>query len=450
MHSTFAGRRRFMDYSPTMISRRLALLGLPLMALPAVLCGAESGATPPGTLAMPGMEQPMPGMEQTMVGIDGRYPMSRESSGTSWQPDSTPLGGYQRMDGPWMTMWGGFANLIEDQQGGPRGDSMVFSNSVLMVMTRRELSDGACGLHLMLSADPLMGKSGYPELFQTGETADGVHPLIDRQHPHNLLMEAAGTCSVDLGADRAAYVYAGIAGEPALGPPAFMHRFSGIDDPEAPLSHHWLDSTHVTYGVVTAGYVWDRVKLEASAFNGREPDQNRYDVELGRVDSYSARLSINPLPDLALQVGTGRLASPEQLEPMVSVRRSTASMSFNRKFADSESQTTVAFGRNVPDLGIASDAWLIESAWIFRRVYTGFLRAERVAKDELFEPGEPLYGRSFTVDSVSLGFIYDFAQLGAARLGIGAMLSLYRYPAPLDAAYGAAPVSTLLFLRVRL
>jgi len=123
-----------------------------------------------------------------------------------------------------------------------------------------------------------MGRSGYPELFQNGETADGVHPLIDRQHPHNLLMEAAGTYSVDVSANSAVFAYAGIAGEPALGPPAFMHRFSGMDDPEAPLSHHWLDSTHVTYGVVTAGYVWDRLKLDASVFNGREPDQNRYDA----------------------------------------------------------------------------------------------------------------------------------------------------------------------------
>ena len=222
-----------------MIWQRLALLGLPLIALPAVLCGAESGNAPTMSMAMPG--------------VDGPYPMAREASGTSWQPDSTPLGGSQRMDGRWMTMWGGIANLIDDNQGGARGGSSVFSNSVLMVMGRRELEGGACGLHGMLSADPLTAKNGYPELFQTGETADGVHPLIDRQHPHNLLMETAGTCSLNLADDRAIFVYAGIAGEPALGPPAFMHRFSGVDDPEAPLSHHWLDSTHVTYGVVTAG-----------------------------------------------------------------------------------------------------------------------------------------------------------------------------------------------------
>jgi hypothetical protein len=419
-----------------MIWQRLAWIGLPLLALPAVNGWAEFGAGPAMSMAMPG--------------VDGPYPMSRESSGTSWQPDSTPLQGSLQMGDAWMTMWAGFANFIDDEQGGPRGGSKLFSNSVLMFMARRTVPDGACGLHGMLSADPLMGKSGYPELFQTGETADGVHPLIDRQHPHNLLMEAAATCSVNFSGDRALFVYAGIAGEPALGPPAFMHRFSGIDNAEAPLSHHWLDSTHVSYGVVTAGYVWDRVKLEASSFNGREPDQYRYDVELRGLDSYSARLSFNPLADLALQISTGRLASPEQLQPTVSEHRSTASASFNRMRTRIQWQTTVAFGRDDPQPGTSSNAWLLESALIVDDTHTGFARAERVAKDELFLPGQPLYGRTFTVNSLSLGYIYDFAYLAAARIGVGGMFTVYRYTSVLDESYGDSPLSVLVFLRVRL
>jgi len=390
----------------------------------------------------------MPAM--MMLGMDGPYPMSREASGTSWQPDSTPMEGLHRMGDPWMTMWHGFADLIYDDQGGPRGDTKTFSNSMLMFMARRELTDAAFGVRVMASADPLMGKDGYPELFQTGETADGVHPLIDRQHPHNLLMEAALTYSVNIASNQAVFAYGGIAGEPALGPPAFMHRFSGMDDPEAPLTHHWLDSTHITYGVVTAGYVWDRVKLEASSFNGREPDQNRYAVELRRFDSYSARLSYNPTRDLALQVSTGRLASPEQLEPDIAVHRTTASASYNRMLASVHWQTTAAFGRNSPDIGAASDAWLLESALILADTHTVFGRAERVAKDELFLPGQPLYGQTFTIDSVSLGYIYDFAHLGLVRVGVGGLVSAYRYPKILDSTYGNDPLSYLLFLRVKL
>jgi hypothetical protein len=302
----------------------------------------------------------------------------------------------------------------------------------------------------MLSADPMMGKSGYPELFQTGETADGVHPLIDRQHPHNLLMEAAVAYSVNLQADTAVFAYAGIAGEPALGPPAFMDRFSAMDNPEAPLSHHWLDSTHVTYGVVTAGYVWNRVKLDASVFNGREPDQYRYDVELEPLDSYSARLSYNPLPDLSLQVSSGRLVSPEQLTPNVAVHRSTASASYNRMVAQAQWQTTLAFGRNDPDPGIASDAWLLESELIFADAHTFFGRAERVAKDDLFLPGQPLYGRTFSIDSLSLGYIYDFTHVEQARIGVGGLVTAYRYPALLDVAYGVGPISFMLFVRIKL
>jgi hypothetical protein len=411
--------------------RKVAAATLVLAAVPAA--GAETET----------------GMGMAMLGLDGPYPMTRESSGTSWQPDSTPMQGLHGMHDEWMTMWHGFADLIYDDQGGSRGDTKTFSSNMIMFMGRRALPDGAFGFHVMLSADPLMGRSGYPELFQTGETADGVHPLIDRQHPHNLLMEAAVTYSVNTSADSAAFVYAGIAGEPALGPPAFMHRFSGIDDPEAPLSHHWLDSTHITYGVVTGGYVWNQVKLEASSFNGREPDQNRYDVELRRFDSYSARMSYNPTQDLSLQVSSGRLASPEQLQPNVAVRRITASASFNRIVSEFQWETTLAFGRNEPIPGTPSDAWLIESAMILAESNTVFGRLERVAKDELFPPGQPLDGRTFTVHSLSLGYIHDFV-LYPARFGLGAMASLYRYPDLLDATYGDGPISFMVFARVKL
>lgn len=385
-----------------------------------------------------------------MPGMYGAYPMSREASGTSWQPDSTPMGGLERMADPWMTMWHGFANLIYDDQGGPRGDTKTFSNSMLMFMARRDLEQSAFGMRLMISADPLMGESGYPELFQTGETADGIYPLVDRQHPHNLLMEATATYSVDLAEQRAVYGYAGIAGEPALGPPAFMHRFSGVDNPEAPLSHHWLDSTHVTYGVVTGGYVWGQVKLEASAFNGREPDQNRYDVELGRLDSYSARISYNPTPDLALQASSGRLTSPEQLAPNVTVRRSTASASYNRISPRVEWQTTLAWGRNDPTPGMASDAWLLESALVIDRAHTFFGRAERVGKDDLFLAGQPMFGPTYSINSLSVGYIFDFAHVGSVRIGIGGLITVYQYPSALNAAYGAGPTSYLIFVRARL
>jgi hypothetical protein len=418
-----------------------------LTSVPVAMASADD-ASGEQDMAAPGTTNSAPMM--FMLGMYGPYPMSRESSGTSWQPDSTPMEGIHQMSAQWMTMWDGFANLIYDDQGGPRGNTQTFSNSMLMFMGRRDLSGGDFAVRLMVSADPLMGRDGYPELFQTGESGNGVTPLIDRQHPHNFLMEAAGTYTVDVGSDSAAFLYAGVAGEPALGPPAFMHRFSGEDNPEAPLSHHWLDSTHITYGVVTAGYVWGRVKLEASSFNGREPDQDRYDIETRHLDSYSGRLSYNPSADWSLQISTGRLASPEQLQPNVAEHRTTASVSYNHMSDSVQWQTTAAFGRDDPMPGTASDAWLLESAAIVADHHTLFARIERVAKDQLFLPELALSERTFTINSASLGYIYDVLNWQPIRVGFGGMITGYRYPGALDAAYGDGPVSFLLFGRVKL
>jgi hypothetical protein len=393
---------------------------------------------------------PLVAQEMDMPGLYGNYGMTREASGTSWQPDSTPMQGIHAVQGAWMSMVHGFANVIYDEQGGARGSSQTFSTSMLMLMARRELDDGAFGLRLMLSGDPLMGASGYPLLFQTGETANGRVPLIDRQHPHNLVMEAALTYSREVSAGGSVFLYAGPAGEPALGPTTFMHRLSAMDNPEAPITHHWLDSTHVTYGVVTAGYEWRGLKLDASAFNGREPDQHRYEIELRPLDSCAARLTWNPASDWSMQVSTGRLASPEQLEPQIAVRRTTASISYNAPSPGQWWQTTLAWGHNAPTQGTASSGWLIESALKLTVAQTVFGRAERVAKDELFLPGAPLAGESFTVNKISLGYIYDFLERASLAVGVGGLASTYSYPAALNPFYGYRPSSFMLFVRARL
>ncbi|MDI1300967.1 MAG: hypothetical protein PSX71_03590 [bacterium] len=230
----------------------------------------------------------------------GPYAMTREGSGTSWQPEATPMHGLMWESGEWMLMAHGFANGIYDHQVGPRGDDKTFVNSMGMLMAQRPALGGMLGLRAMVSLDPTMGKRGYPLLFQTGETADGENPLVDRQHPHDAFMELSITHSHPVGNNGAVYVYAGLPGEPALGPPAFMHRFSGLRNPEAPLTHHWLDSTHITFGVVTLGASQGPWKLEASSFNGREPDENRWNIETRQFDSWSVRLSYNPTPNWAV------------------------------------------------------------------------------------------------------------------------------------------------------
>jgi hypothetical protein len=396
------------------------------------------------------MDDP-PGMH-FMPGMYGTYPMTREASGTSWQPDSTPQEGTHQMAGDWMTMVHGFANAIYDDQGGPRGDTKTFSTSMLMLMAQRNLETGTLGLRGMFSLDPLMGKDGYPELFQTGETADGKTYLIDRQHPHNVFMELAITYALPLSADSSVFEYAGLPGEPALGPTAFMHRFSGEDNVEAPITHHWLDSTHVTNGVTTLGYIYKNWKLEGSAFQGREPDQFRYKIESGKLDSSSARLTYNPTANWSAQVSYGHITSPEALEPDVNVNRTTASVTANMPYGSNNWQTTWAWGRNVPSSGLASNAYLLESALTVGNSHTFFGRGELVDKDELFAntPSSPLAGQNFRVGKISAGYIYDFPTNGYYKTGIGGLVSRYAIPEALAQSYGSNPTSFMLFIRVKI
>ena len=389
-------------------------------------------------------------IHHAMAGMYGAYPMTREASGTSWQPDSSPHEGIHDMAGEWMTMIHGYANLIYDDQGGPRGDSKTFSSSMLMLMGQRRLGEGTLGLRGMVSADPLMGKAGYPLLLQTGETADGRTPLIDRQHPHDLFMELAVSYSLPLSPDSSVFGYVGLPGEPALGPAAFMHRFSGIDNPEAPISHHWLDSTHITYGVVTLGYIFRGAKIEGSVFHGREPDQYRYNIETGALDSASVRLSWNPAPDWSLQVSRGHVVSPEALEPEVNVNRTTASVMVNRPWGTNNWQTTLAWGRNAASTGTTTDSILLESAVTFSKTHTVFGRVERSDKNELFDQASPLAGETFQVGKLSLGYIYDFPAMGHFKMGIGGLVSKYSLPDELKTFYGSDPTSYMLFARVKI
>ena len=386
--------------------------------------------------------------DHAMPGAYGPYPMTREASGTSWQPDAARHSGLHVMRGEWMLMFHGYADAVLDDQRGPRGDQQVMSDNMAMGMARRPLGPGTLGLRAMLSLEPAtIGRDGYPLLLQTGETANGVTPLIDRQHPHDLFMELAGSWSVTSGS-YSAFVYAGLPGEPALGPPAFMHRFSGSNLPAAPISHHWLDSSHVTFGVLTAGVVAGGAKLEASAFRGREPDQNRWDIEAPKLDSHSFRLSVNPTEHWALQVSQGRLTSPEQLEPDVDQDRWTASALVDGGWgASGHWEGMLAWGQDRNRPGHTTNAYTVEGALAFDEQHTLFARVEQVDKDELFVAPDPLAGRVFAVGEVTAGYRFDFARADHASLGVGAAGTLSRIPSELVSAYGSHPAGVLVFLR---
>jgi len=400
-----------------------------------------------GGMDMSGMDMG----EMPMAGMYGPYAMSREASGTAWQPQAARHEGIHLMRGSWMAMLHGSADLVYDNQGGDRGDEKVFGDNMGMAMAQRPMGPGTLGLRAMLSLEPAtIGKEGYPLLLQTGETSNGRTNLIDRQHPHDLFMELAGSYSVASG-NRSVFIYGGLPGEPALGPPAFMHRSSGANIPVAPITHHWLDSTHITFGVVTAGAVVDRVKVEASAFRGREPDQDRWNIESPKLDSHSFRLSVNPTDHWALQASHGRIHSPEQLEPDVDQDRTTASAIYDGTFGDTGRwEGTLAWGRNRNRPGHLLDAFTAEAAAVLGERHVLFTRAERVEKDELFLEPDSRAGQVFKVGELTAGYRYDFWRQGHMNTGIGAAGTLSQVPRELRDVYGNTPAAILVFLRAEL
>ena len=333
---------------------------LPIALLPWVLVTAAE--TP---LQDPHAGHDMP-MEMTMEGALGAYPMTRDASGTAWQPDATAHVMGHAQGGDWMLMGHLRLDGVYDWQEGPRGDEKTFLAGMFMGSARRDLDSGdKLTLRAMLSPDPFMGKRGYPLLLAAGETADGVTPLVDRQHPHDLFMELSTTYAWQAGEGSSAFVYAGLPGEPAFGPPAFMHRPAAMMSPEAPITHHWLDSTHISFGVVTAGWVQGRWKFEASQFTGREPDEDRYDIERPRMDSTALRASWNPGDHWSLQASWADVESPEQLEPEVDEERLSASVLYGRDLDGGRSwSATFAWGHKNPNEGDATNALALEAAYV--------------------------------------------------------------------------------------
>jgi len=377
----------------------------------------------------------------------GPYAAGRDASGTAWQPDVSAHGGVHGAAGDWTLMGHVLLNGVYAWAEGPRGDEKAFVSGMIMGAARRDFSRGTLNLRAMLAPDPLMGANGYPLLLAAGESADGATPLVDRQHPHDLFMELSASYAHRLDARQSVFVYAGLPGEPAFGPPAFMHRMAAMDSPEAPITHHWFDSTHITFGVVTAGYVHGNWKLEASQFRGREPDHRRYDIETGALDSSSVRLSWNPSENLALQLSYADVESPEALHPDENEERYSASGLYTRRIgAEGWWSTTLAFSRKQRSDGAELDAWLAEAALHPNARWTIFARGEAIETDELGAHHGPVED----VARVSLGAIRDFRVNGHATVGIGALVQQHWVSDALAPSYGGEPAGAMGFVRLKI
>jgi hypothetical protein len=348
----------------------------------------------------------------------------------------------------WDFMIHGNFFLTYNQQGGPRGVGKVQSSNWLMMMQEHSVGKGKIQFRQMLSAEPLTTPHpGFPTLFQTGETYKG-QPLVDYQHPHDVFGELAVRFTYPLSERISWLLYGGPAGEPALGPVAFLHRLSAMENPSAPLGHHLQDSTHITYGVITSGIIAGPVKLEASAFNGREPDEKRYTIDFGPLDSWSVRASVAPAKNWAMQYSYGHLVKPEALE-QGNLDRQTASLTYNRPVARGNWANTILWGRNLKDHDNAvGNSYLLESTLNFLDKNYAYTRLELVDKDEL-DLAPPLDHHSFRIGAYTFGGVRDIIQNKYGQIGLGADVTFYSKPAVLDPVYGKNPVSFHVFLRLR-
>jgi len=370
---------------------------------------------------------------------DQQMPAARNGSGTAWLPDESPMYAVHSNKGPWRLMFHENAFLQYLKESGNRGDDQLGSINWIMGMAERSIGPGRLGLRGMLSAEPWSIRGcGYPDLLATGEECDGEQ-IHDRQHPHDLFMELAAIYDAPLAGKARWQVYGGPAGEPALGPVAYPHRLSAMPNPLAPISHHWLDSTHVTFGVVTGAVYGSKWKAEASVFNGREPDEKRTNIDLAALDSVSGRLWFLPSPRVALQFSAGHLKEAEPGEggaARVDVNRITASATYHRVFDENRLwATTVAWGRNAESGHDASNAVLAESTVTFRQRDTVFGRLEFAAKSahDLVVPEPP---ESFTVAKLQAGYTRYLRAARGFQPGVGGGLSLGIVPDTLTTTYG--------------
>ena len=389
----------------------------------------------------------MPAMQMSgPLGIS----MERMGSGTTWIPDAVRLPSHHFMAGQWMVMLHGWVFVQQDWQGGDRGASQFGSLNWGMIMADRQVAGGKLQLRFMPSLDPAtVGKCGYPLLLQSGETCDG-QPLVDRQHPHDFFMELGALYERAVGKNLAVLVYAAPAGEPALGPVAFMHRPSAMDEPQAPLGHHWQDATHISYGVVTAGVYSRRVRVEVSRFNGHEPDEERWGIDPIDLNSISGRITVNPSANWSFTAGFGELDNPEGELPPENATRFVASAMHGRALARGQWASTMVFGMNRHGDGDRTRSGLLESELVAGR-NTLFGRAELIEKTahDLALAAFP-DEQKFNVGAVSAGYIRDFSGLSGAAIGLGGRASVNLVPETLKSVYGIrTPLGGMVFLRVR-
>jgi hypothetical protein len=409
--------------------------------------------------AMPGMKM-NPGMDEMMQNMHPhrfiQQIMHHASSGTSAEPNSTATPMLMTMKGSWMLMFHANVFITDTQQSGPRGADKFYSTNWFMPMAERRLGPGQLTLRAMFSLEPAtISQRQYPLLFQQGETAFGK-PIADGQHPHDFFMELGALYDVKLGEKTLLSFYAAPIGDPAIGPTAYPHRASASEDPVGSLGHHQEDSTHIASDVVTVGVTHGIARIEVGGFHGREPDEFRWNIDQGKIDSWSTRLTLQPAQNWSGQVSYARLKSPEQLFPNEDQARTTASAMYNRPFHEGNWSNTLLWGRT---RSLADDSkensYLLESLVRFKTRNYAWTRMENAGRsNELVNGANPLpagfqEGPIGHVAAYTFGYDRDIDLLPHVRIALGTQVTTYGVPEVLQSIYGSHPVGVSIFVRLR-
>jgi len=379
------------------------------------------------------------------------------TSGTSAQPNSTPVPMLMTMKRGWMLMFHANAFILDEQQSArSRGGDKFFSTNWFMGMAQHEAGPGLFTIRSMLTLEPAtISDRRYPLLFQQGETAYGL-PIADGQHPHDFVMELAALYDLKLSEKSLLSFYAASVGDPALGPTAYPHRASAAEDPLAALGHHQEDSTHIADDVVTLGLTYGITRIEASGFHGREPDEFRWDIDQGKIDSWSTRLTLQPARNWSGQYSYGHLASPEALFPAENQERMTASIMYNRPLQKGNWASTALWGRtrSLQDNSVFN-SYLLESTVRFRTRNYVWTRIENVGRSNELILGENPLPPNFAeeaigrVEGYTLGYDLDIDLVPRLASAIGAQFTTYGVPETLKPIYGPHPFSVAIFVRLR-
>jgi hypothetical protein len=430
----------------------MALVGMAFLLLTRAASG-QAGAEPQSMPGMTGMDHDQPSMNSHSL---VQSLLQHATSGTDAEPNSTPVSMLMATKGNWTLMFHGEAFLIDVQQSGPRGFDKLFSTNWWMPMAQRKLGTGTLTFRTMLSFEPatISGRR-YPELFQQGETAFG-RPIVDGQHPHDFFMELAALYDYKLSDRTLLSLYAAPMGDPAMGPAAYPHRASASEDPIAPLGHHLQDSTHIAADVITLGVTHHNLRLEASGFHGREPDEFRWNINSGKIDSWSARVTFNAGQNWSAQYSIAQLHSPEALAPAEDTRRMTSSLQYNRRLRKGNWATLLLWGRN-QDIsgGNVGNSYLIESTLRFLDRNYVWTRIENVDRTNelLFDESPKPAGfseRYFTrVQAYTVGYDRELDHIPHLSTAFGGQFTWYGVPGNSKPIYGTHPVGVIVFLRVR-